>query len=133
MRGQSCPALYNPMDCSPPGFSVHGVFQAKLLKWVAISSSRASSCRGIEPTSPVSPLLAGRFFTTEPSGKPMNEVWTSVNNCTALTVTRGDLPGLRRLVVFTVSVDNVLSCRGMVSFHYSGTPVVGQGLLPSGH
>ena len=31
------------MDCSPPGFSVHGILQARILKWVAISSSRGSS------------------------------------------------------------------------------------------
>ena len=34
----------DPMDCSPPGSSVHGIFQARILEWVAISSSRGSSC-----------------------------------------------------------------------------------------
>ena len=37
---QSCPTLCKPIDCSPPGSSVHGSFQARILKWVAISSSR---------------------------------------------------------------------------------------------
>ena len=37
---QSCPTLTDPMDCSLPGSSVHGIFQARVLKWVAISSSR---------------------------------------------------------------------------------------------
>ena len=32
-----------PMDCSPPGFSIHGIFQARILEWVAISFSRGSS------------------------------------------------------------------------------------------
>ena len=32
--------LCNPMDCSPPGFSVHGILQARILEWVAISFSR---------------------------------------------------------------------------------------------
>ena len=41
---QSCPILCNPMDYSPPGFCVHGISQARILEWVAISSSRASSC-----------------------------------------------------------------------------------------
>ena len=36
---QSCPTLSNPMDCSPPGFSVHGIFQARVLKWGAIAFS----------------------------------------------------------------------------------------------
>ena len=40
---QSCPTLYNPMDCSPPGFSVHGIVQARILEWVAISFSKGSS------------------------------------------------------------------------------------------
>ena len=37
---QSCLTLCNPMDCSPPGSSVHGIFQARILEWVAISFSR---------------------------------------------------------------------------------------------
>ena len=40
---QSCPTLCNPMDCSLPGFSVHGIFQARVLEWVAISFSKGSS------------------------------------------------------------------------------------------
>ena len=40
---QLCPTLCNPMDCSPPGSSVHGIFQARVLEWVAISFSRGSS------------------------------------------------------------------------------------------
>ena len=40
---KSCPTLCNPMVCSLPGSSVHGIFQAKILEWVAISSSRRSS------------------------------------------------------------------------------------------
>ena len=40
---QSCPTLCDPMDCSLPGSSVHGIFQARVLEWVAISFSRASS------------------------------------------------------------------------------------------
>ena len=37
---QLCPTLCNPMDCSPPGSLVHGIFQARVLEWVAISCSR---------------------------------------------------------------------------------------------
>ena len=36
---QSCPALRDPMDCSPPGFSIHGIFQARVLEWGAIAFS----------------------------------------------------------------------------------------------
>ena len=40
---QSCPTLFDPMDCSLPGSSVHGIFQAIVLEWIAISVSRGSS------------------------------------------------------------------------------------------
>ena len=40
---QSCPPLYNPMDYSRPGASVHGILQARILEWVAMPSSRGSS------------------------------------------------------------------------------------------
>ena len=42
---QSCPTLCNPMDCSPPGSSVHGILQARVLKWVVIPFSRGSPVR----------------------------------------------------------------------------------------
>ena len=37
------PTLYKPMNCSPPGSSVHGILQVRILEWVAMPSSRASS------------------------------------------------------------------------------------------
>ena len=40
---QLCPTLCNPMDCSLPGSSVHGILQARVLKWVAYPFSRGSS------------------------------------------------------------------------------------------
>ena len=40
---QSCLTLWDPMDCSPPGSSVHGILQARILEWVAMLSSRGSS------------------------------------------------------------------------------------------
>ena len=40
---QSCPTLWDPVDCSPPGSSAHGILQARILEWVAISFSRGSS------------------------------------------------------------------------------------------
>ena len=42
---QSCLTLCDPMDCSLPGFSLHGLLQARVLEWVAISFSRGSSQR----------------------------------------------------------------------------------------
>jgi len=56
----SCLSLCNPMDCSPPGSSVHGIFQARIPEWVAISFFRGSS-RSRDRTW-VS-YIAGGFFT----------------------------------------------------------------------
>ena len=56
---QSCPTLCDPVDCNLPGSSIHGIFQARVLEWVAISFSRV-----VEHT------LTQRYWAslTEPSG-----------------------------------------------------------------
>ena len=59
-----------PMDCSPPGSSDHGISQASILEWVAISFSRGSSDPGIEPLPPVSPALAGDSTLLSHQGSP---------------------------------------------------------------
>ena len=64
---KSRPPLWDPIDCSSPGSSVHGIYQVRILEWVAISISRGSFQSGIEPRSPA---LAGRSFNTEPAEKP---------------------------------------------------------------
>ena len=66
--GSLCPTLFNPMDYSPSGSSVRGIPQARILEWVAISSSKGYPDPGIEPRSPA---LAKGFFTTVPPGKPI--------------------------------------------------------------
>ena len=58
-----------PWTVAPPGSSVHGIFQARILDWVAISSSGDLPDPGIEPVYPASPALAGGFFTTASPGK----------------------------------------------------------------
>jgi len=62
-RAQSCLTLCNPMDCSPPGSSVYGIFQARVLKQVAISFLRDLPNPRIKPTSLKTPALAGGFST----------------------------------------------------------------------
>ena len=52
------------MGCSPPGSSVHGTLQARILEWVAMPSSMGSSPPGIKPGARMSPALVGGFFTT---------------------------------------------------------------------
>ena len=61
--------LCDPMDCSPPVSPVHGILQARILKWVAISFSRDLADPEIESTSLASPALADVFFTTVPPAK----------------------------------------------------------------
>ena len=73
---QLCLTLCNPMDSSPPGSSVYGILQARILEWVAMPTSRGS------PRPQGSNLcllrllaLTGRFFTTEP---PLDFVFSLV-------------------------------------------------------
>ena len=67
---QSYLTLWSPMDDSQPGFSVHGIFQARLLVWVAMPSSRGSSRPRDQTCISGIFYIVGRFFTTEPPGNP---------------------------------------------------------------
>ena len=74
---QSCSTLCDPMNCSPPGSSVHGILQARILEWVAIPFSRGSSWpRDWAWLS----HAAGRFFT-EPLGK---SIWRYAKSASPL-------------------------------------------------
>ena len=59
----SCPALCNPVDCCPPGSSVHGILQPRI--WILDLPDPRTG-----PASPATPALAGRFFPAELLGKP---------------------------------------------------------------
>ena len=59
---QLCLTLCNPMDCSPPGSSVHGILQAKILEWISMLSSRESSLSRDHTHVSCSSCLAGRLF-----------------------------------------------------------------------
>ena len=80
---QSCPTLWNPMDCSPPGSSVHGDSQARILEWIAMPSSGGLPNPEIQPRSPPgalpnpgiqssSPTMQVDYLPSEPPGKPKN-------------------------------------------------------------
>ena len=56
------------MDCSSPGFLIHGILQVRILEWVVIPFSRASPDPGIEPGSPA---LQAVSLPSEPPGKPV--------------------------------------------------------------
>ena len=59
---QACSILFDPMDYSPPGSSVRGIFQARIVEWVAISSSRGSSQPRDGTHVSCVPGIAGGFF-----------------------------------------------------------------------
>ena len=59
MCAQSCPTVCDPMDYSPPGSSVHGIFQARILKGLPFPTLGDLPYTGIKPASPA---LVGRFF-----------------------------------------------------------------------
>ena len=73
---QLCLILCNPVDCSPLDFSVHGIFQERLLEWVAIAFSRGSSQHRIflglpDPEiKPGSPVMQADSLPSEPLGAP---------------------------------------------------------------
>ena len=80
---QLCPTLRNPMDCSPPGSSVHGIFQARVLKWGAITFSlrvtigyiKDTELGGVRVESLVSSLLLARCVNF---GESVALSWTQV-------------------------------------------------------
>ena len=73
---QLCQILCDPVDCSLPGSSLHGILQARILEWGAISFSRGSSHPRDWRIEPGSPTLQADSLTSEPSGKPFS--WARV-------------------------------------------------------
>ena len=73
---ESCPTLCDPMDCSRPGSSVHGISQARILEWVAIPFSKASSQPRIEPRSPA---LQADSLPLSHQGSPIRAVGPLLN------------------------------------------------------
>ena len=62
LAAQLCLTLCDPTDCSPPGSSIHGILQARILEWGASPFSRGSE--------PISPALQADSLLSEPPGKP---------------------------------------------------------------
>ena len=94
---QSCLTLWDPMDYSPPGSSVHGILLAKILEWVALPSSRGSSWPRDRTQVPWVSCIADRFFTAEPLGKARNskllydeDIDVVCPNCQAIILSSDD-------------------------------------------
>ena len=80
---KSCPTLCDPMDCSPPGFSVRGISQARILEWGAICSLGDLPDPGIEPTSDCrqTPVLQADSVLTELPRKPLDICTPMADSC----------------------------------------------------
>ena len=97
---QSCLTLCDPMDCSPPGSSIHGIFQARVLEWGAISFSRGSSWP--RDRTLVSRIVGSRFYHW---GKPSD--WIVIHHSKKLhlaNVSTFTFPKLNFLWVFSVLI-----------------------------
>ena len=77
LRPQLCPTLCNTIDCSPPGSTVHGIFQARILEWIAISYSRGSSRPKDRTLIPCISCIGRQILTTEPFGKFTRDMETT--------------------------------------------------------
>jgi len=97
------------MDCSLPGSSVHGIFQARILEWVAFSYSRGSSYAVIEPSSLAPLSLVSRFFTTALPRKPLpNKKLLSPPPCLSLPQLSNGFCDRKRAASFLCNVVFVL-------------------------
>ena len=105
---QSCPSLCNPMDCSPPGSSVHGILQARILEWVAMPPPGDLHDPGVEPVSFRSPALAGRFFITSATTVPV------FNPSTACFVNKA-LRNTAIIILYTLSKTSLVLLRTELS------------------
>ena len=115
---QSCLTLWGPMDCCLPGSSVHGILQARILKWVAMSSSRGSfPPRGRNCIS-CSSCIAGGFFTTEPPGKPLYVAFQSLSHVwffvTPWAAARQASLSFTVSLSFLMSIELVMPCNHLI-------------------
>ena len=111
---QSCPTLCSPMDHHPPGSSVHGILQARILEWVVVTFSRGSS----QPRdrTQVSCIMANSL-PAEPQGKPKN---TGV----------GSLSFLQRIFQTQELNQGLLHCRQILyQLSYQRSPRIRQGFI----
>ena len=80
---QSCPTLRDPMDCSPPGSSVHEIFQARVLEWGAIAFSSTGSkkdAKEMKTSSKLSPIQLMILSITIDELCKLGQVITTLNH-----------------------------------------------------
>ena len=82
LAAQSYLILYNPVDRSPPGSSVHGILQARTLEWVPFPPPWDLPDPGTEPAFLPAPALAGGLLSLLPPGKPQMSLMRQLNRLT---------------------------------------------------
>ena len=85
---QSCLPLWNPITCGPPGSSVHGILQARILEWLPCPPPGDLPNPGIKPLSLLSPVLTGGFFTTSNTREALHNVISTFYIFIALMLTK---------------------------------------------
>ena len=108
---QSCPTLCNPLDCSPPGSSVHGILQARILEQVAIPFSRALSGPGTESNPG---LLHADSLPPEPPAKPLKSL---VSNSNAIRRNNQENPSLQEQTIVSEFKSTGAGNRGATTPH----------------
>ena len=105
------------MDCNPLGSSAHGISQARILEWVAISFSRGSS----QPRDHTIFYFTGGFFTTEPPGKPLSQFSHSVMSDSATPWTAACQASLSitnpRSLLKLMSIESVMPSNHLILCH----------------
>ena len=91
---QSCPTFSDPMDCSLPGSSTHGIFQARVLEWVAISFSRRRTWQ------PTLVFLPGEFHGEKSLAGSSLQGCKESDTMEQLTLSLSFIPMLRRILFF---------------------------------
>ena len=113
VKVKSCPTPCDPMDCSLPGSSLHGILQARVLEWVAISFSRGSSWPRDQTQVSRIPgrhfnLWATRYQQTHSTWSPDHGGWQRIEVLQALRTKASDLSVLTRALGFHLSDEPTL-------------------------
>ena len=112
---------WDHMDCSPPGSSVHGVLQATILEWVAISFSRGSSQPRNRAHVSCGFCIAGRLFTLEPLRRPTS----ALKDATILMLKLfSSPPGLLAAILASISVLLLIPANHTVAQTVKNVPVI---------
>ena len=111
---QSCLTLCDPMDYCPPGFSVHGILQARILEWDACPNPGDLPNPGIEPRSPTSQADS---LLSEPPGKPKNTGVGSLSLLQGSFLTQVSSQGLLRFRGILHQLSHQGSPRGAIVAH----------------